>query len=107
MVRSQALDSRKSGDPGIVKLVYSTVGRSPENPSAVFKENTHEIAGQAFRLSIMVHNVSMHTKDAFAVSTNPKTAVAIEAQGEDRIFASIEGGGHEGSDGTFLEFCKP
>src|SRR5271165_2192857 len=107
MVRSQTLGSRKSGDPGIVKLVYSIVGRSPDNPSAVFKENTHEIAGQAFRLSIMVHNVATHTKNAFAVRTNPKIAVAIDAQGEDRIFASVEGGRHEGSDGTILEFGKP
>src|SRR5271166_4809610 len=89
-----------------MKPVYSIVGGSPDNAFPVFKESADIIARQAFGPFIMIHSVSMHTKDPVVCGANPKVAVAVETEGEDRDLASIKSRGHERPDGAIHESGK-
>ena len=79
-------------DRRIAETVYSTCSCSPNDPFAVLKKSPYGVAGKTFRMSIMVHSVSMDTKEPVLLGANPKVAVAVEHHGGNGESASIEGG---------------
>ena len=53
-----------------------------------------------------VHSISMDTKEPFCLGADPKIAVVVEHQVPISKLTSIERGGHEWFDSTFLQLSK-
>ncbi len=89
-------DLRESDDMRIAKAVDSIRVAAQTIPSLSSKRARHVIAGQAFRPSIVLHNISMDTKEPLALGADPKIAVMVEHQGARyRQLAAVEPGRHE------------
>ena len=58
-------------------------------------------------MSIMLHSVSMDTKEPVLLGANPKVTVAVEHHGGNGEFASVEGGGHERPNHAIPQLPKP
>ena len=56
----------------------------------VLKEMVNEIAGQAFRPTVMLYSIAPYSKQSVAYSAHPEAAVAIQGQGLHGEFAAIE-----------------